>query len=96
MGGKRGRAETQITLGAKVRFLQEGPHVPTVGTFPLLELPVGDADKGLGSSRLHGLVPLWLQKGGSSPRRAASAANDARAGSAYACSPGRRSPGRAA
>jgi hypothetical protein len=51
-----------IELGAKFRFIQEDGVVPMVGTFPLLELPVGSAAKGLGTGHLHGLVPLWLQK----------------------------------
>ena len=51
-----------VELGAKFRFVQEGEQVPMVGTFPLLEVPVGDAGKGLGTGRLHGLVPLWVQK----------------------------------
>jgi hypothetical protein len=61
-GGPAHFGPGDIELGAKIRFVQEGPHVPMVGTFPLLELPVGNADKGLGTGRLHGLVPLWLQK----------------------------------
>jgi hypothetical protein len=51
-----------IELGSKVRFVPEHGLVPMLGTFPLLELPVGDSDKGLGTGRLHGLLPLWLQK----------------------------------
>lgn len=51
-----------IELGAKVRFIDEGTWWPMVGTFPMFELPVGSAEKGLGSGHLHVLVPLWLQK----------------------------------
>jgi hypothetical protein len=51
-----------IELGAKFRFIQEDDRVPMVGTFPLLELPVGSSSRGLGTGHLHGLIPLWLQK----------------------------------
>jgi hypothetical protein len=51
-----------IELGVKVRFLDESPTIPMVGTFPMLELPVGRASQGLGTGHLHGFIPLWLQK----------------------------------
>ncbi len=51
-----------IELGAKVRFVDEGPWRPMVGTFPMFELPTGDAARGLGTGHLHVLIPLWLQK----------------------------------
>jgi len=61
-GGPTHYGPGDIELGMKVRFVQERDLVPMVGTFPMLELPVGDQGKGLGTGRLHGLVPLWLQK----------------------------------
>jgi hypothetical protein len=51
-----------IELGAKFRFLGEDARRPMVGTFPMFELPVGAASKGLGTGHLHVLIPLWLQK----------------------------------
>jgi hypothetical protein len=51
-----------IELGVKLRFVQESEWTPMVGAFPMLELPMGDEPKGLGSGRLHGFIPLWLQK----------------------------------
>ncbi len=51
-----------IELGAKLRFVQEGAHVPMVGIFPQLELPAGSEARGLGTGRLHALLPVWLQK----------------------------------
>ncbi len=51
-----------VELGAKLRLVQEGPGVPMVGVFPLLELPAGDESRGLGSGRPHALLPVWLQK----------------------------------
>jgi hypothetical protein len=61
-GGPAEYGPGDIELGAKIRFLQESERVPMIGTFPLLALPVGDPDKGLGTGRLHGFIPLWLQK----------------------------------
>ena len=51
-----------VELGAKLRFVQEGKHVPMVGTFPLVELPAGSEAKGLGTGHLRVFIPLWLQK----------------------------------
>ena len=51
-----------LELGAKFRFVQEGARMPMVGTFPMLEVPVGSETKGLGTGHLHGFIPLWLQK----------------------------------
>jgi len=51
-----------IELGAKLRFIDENAWLPMVGTFPMFELPVGNESKGLGTGRLHVLIPLWLQK----------------------------------
>jgi hypothetical protein len=49
-------------LGAKYRFIQETSHCPQVGVFPLLEVPTGDRQRGLGSGHVQLFLPLWLQK----------------------------------
>ena len=49
-------------LGVKFRFVQETKSVPMVGIFPLLEVPTGSAREGLGTGRVHALLPVWLQK----------------------------------
>lgn len=51
-----------IELGMKYRFIQETDHRPMVGVFPLIEIPTGDADRGLGNGRAWWRLPLWLQK----------------------------------
>ena len=61
-GGEASYGPGDIELGAKFRFVQEGDWIPMVGTFPLVEIPVGNQTKGLGSGHWHGLLPLWLQK----------------------------------
>ncbi len=49
-------------LGAKYRFIQETRHHPQVGTFPFVELPTGDASRGLGEGKTWYRLPLWIQK----------------------------------
>ncbi len=56
-----GYGDTEV--GAKYRFVQETPDHPQVGVFPLLEVPTGEEDRGLGSGHMGAFIPVWLQKG---------------------------------
>jgi hypothetical protein len=51
-------------LGVKYRFIQEDEEGwrPMVGTFPLVQLPSGNASRGLGTGQTHAYLPLWIQK----------------------------------
>ena len=49
-------------LGAKYRFVQETSRWPQAGVFPLLEIPTGDRQRGLGGGHVQLFLPLWLQK----------------------------------
>jgi hypothetical protein len=49
-------------LGAKIRFLRETGLCPQVGTFPLVMLPKGNKNKGLGSGEVQVFLPIWIQK----------------------------------
>lgn len=51
-----------IETGIKLRFVQESKHRPMVGTFTMVELPTGNADKGLGIGKVWYKLPLWVQK----------------------------------
>lgn len=51
-----------IEFGVKYRFIQESEHRPMVGIFPMIEIPSGNADRGLGNGRAWWKLPLWLQK----------------------------------
>ncbi|HUI93594.1 MAG TPA: transporter [Chitinivibrionales bacterium] len=51
-----------IELGLKFRFINETPVVPQIGVFPLIEIPTGNAAKGLGAGNTQVFLPLWLQK----------------------------------
>jgi len=53
---------SDIELGAKFRFVEETEHFPQIAIFPLLELPTGNASRGLGNGETWGKIPLWLQK----------------------------------
>ena len=59
---RHGYGDTE--LGVKYRFIDEddGGWRPQVGTFPMLELPTGNADKGLGAGHAREFIPLWVQK----------------------------------
>jgi hypothetical protein len=49
-------------LGIKFRFIKETDYIPQVAIFPLIELPTGNEDKGLGNGRTQYFLPVWLQK----------------------------------
>jgi hypothetical protein len=53
---------TDAELGAKIALFEETKYVPQIGTFTMLELPTGNADKGLGVGNAWFKVPIWLQK----------------------------------
>lgn len=59
-GAQYGYGDTE--LGVKYRFIQESSRCPMVGTFPLLEIPTGNARRGLGNGKLQAFLPIWLQK----------------------------------
>jgi len=59
-GSSYGLGDTE--LGVKYRFVHETDSHPMVGTFPQLELPMGDQEKGLGNGRAQLFLPLWVQK----------------------------------
>ena len=49
-------------LGAKIRFVKETKTIPEIGIFPFVELPSGNATKGLGVGAIWYRMPLWIQK----------------------------------
>ncbi len=51
-----------IEVGAKYRLIEEAGNRPQVGTFPLVELPSGDAGRGLGTGHMRAFFPVWIQK----------------------------------
>lgn len=51
-----------VELGVKYRFIQETGACPMVGTFPIIHLPTGNSDNGLGNGATQVFLPLWFQK----------------------------------
>ncbi|MCB2225569.1 MAG: transporter [Desulfarculaceae bacterium] len=61
-GGSADYGLGDLELGAKYRFIREGDYRPQVGVFPLLILPSGDQERGLGNGQTQAFLPVWLQK----------------------------------
>jgi hypothetical protein len=61
-GASRQHGYGDTELGVKYRFVNDENAHFMVGTFPLVELPTGDEDKGLGAGHTRFFVPIWLQK----------------------------------
>jgi hypothetical protein len=51
-----------MELGAKYRFVQEKGWRPQIGIFPMLEIPTGSNQNGLGNGQIWTKLPIWLQK----------------------------------
>jgi len=51
-----------MELGVKYRFLHETNGWPQIAIFPAVELPTGDAGRGLGDGRAWFKLPVWAQK----------------------------------
>ena len=51
-----------LEVGAKYRFIHESDTIPQVGVFPLVHIPTGDPDRGLGGGHVPVFLPVWLQK----------------------------------
>ncbi len=63
-GGHLNMGMSDTELGAKLRFINPGEDdwYPQVGIFPLVEVPSGDAKRGLGAGEWQEFLPLWVQK----------------------------------
>lgn len=53
-----------MELGVKYRFVEQDKSgwMPSVGIFPLIELPTGDQSRGLGAGDTQVFLPVWIQK----------------------------------
>jgi hypothetical protein len=60
--GMRASGLGDTEFGVKYRFVAETANRPEIGVFPLVELPSGDAAKGLGNGRTYVKAPVWLEK----------------------------------
>lgn len=53
-----------MELGVKYRLIEQGASSwrPSIGIFPLLEVPTGQESKGLGEGTLRGFIPVWIER----------------------------------
>ena len=53
-----------VEFGVKYRVLTAEPADwwPQIGIYPLLDVPSGNAERGLGTGRTHAFLPVWIQK----------------------------------
>jgi hypothetical protein len=61
-GGPTTHGLGDTEFGVKYRFVEETSDMPQVGIFPMLEIPTGKADRGLGNGQLWARLPIWIQK----------------------------------
>ena len=61
-GGSTFYAVGDTEVGAKFRFIDEGPWYPMVSMYPLFDFPTGDSAHQLGTGHARAFLPLWLQK----------------------------------
>jgi hypothetical protein len=61
-GTKIGYGDTEF--GAKYRFIHEDEDGwrPAIAVFPIVTLPTGDDERGLGAGHTREFLPLWLEK----------------------------------
>jgi len=59
-GTSRGYGDTE--LGVKWQLTEDTDTTPMLGVFPLVELPTGNSDRGLGNGHTQVFIPLWVQK----------------------------------
>ena len=57
---QRGFGDTEV--GVKYRFVHETDAMPQISFYPIVEIPTGNADKGLGAGHTQVYLPIWIQK----------------------------------
>ncbi len=55
-----GLGDTEV--GVKYRFVHETDTLPQAGTFPIVHIPTGGSDRGLGNGHVPLFLPIWVQK----------------------------------
>ena len=59
-GNHFGYGDTEV--GVKYRFVHQTDSLPDIGIFPMVEIPTGDQNKGLGNGAAQYYLPVWIQK----------------------------------
>jgi len=62
VGGSTYYGYGDTLAGVKYRFIHEGAEIPQAAFFPQINIPTGDATKGLGAGVAQYLLPIWIQK----------------------------------
>ncbi len=55
-----GLADTEV--GVMYRFLHMSENTPQIAVFPMMHIPTGDADRGLGTGHVQFFLPVWIEK----------------------------------
>jgi hypothetical protein len=53
---------TDMEFGVKYGFIKQTKHRPQIGSFTMLEVPTGNADKGLSVGKVWYKLPIWVAK----------------------------------
>lgn len=61
-GGPSQAGLGDVELGVKYRFLDQPGDGWSAAVYPTVDLPTGDARRGLGNGRAQLLLPLWVQR----------------------------------
>ena len=63
-GGPKQFGYGDTEIGLKYRFIEEDKNGwrPQVGSFPIMILPTGAENRGLGSGHVSQFLPIWVQK----------------------------------
>ena len=61
-GGPKQNGLGDVELGVKYRFIDHPDDGWSAAVYPTVDLPTGDADKGLGNGSAQFLLPLWVQR----------------------------------
>ena len=60
--GKSNYGFGDVELGFKYRFVKETSSMPQIGIFPMVDIPTGSLNKGLGNGKMQVFLPVWIQK----------------------------------
>lgn len=61
-GSKTNYGFGDVELGFKYRFVKETSTMPQIGIFPMVDIPTGNQNKGLGNGGAQIFLPVWIQK----------------------------------
>ena len=61
-GGPNSYGLGDTEVGVKYRFIHENETTPQIGIFPIVRVPTGDSDLGLGNGQAQTFLPIWAQK----------------------------------